>query len=113
MNKQIKIILDFLNEIELPDEVKKAKEIIEEANNDTKPILTETGKIILDFMKMDEDNKYKSSEIAEGLGLSTRKISGAMTKLANDGFLEKYGKNPVIYTLTDMGKNFKIEEKGE
>jgi DNA-binding PadR family transcriptional regulator len=33
-----------------------------------------------------------------------------MRKLANDGFVEKLGKDPVIYTLTEKGKNYNIED---
>jgi DNA-binding PadR family transcriptional regulator len=42
--------------------------------------------------------------------MSSRTISGAMRKLVNDGFVEKIGKDPVIYTLTEKGKNYIIEE---
>jgi predicted transcriptional regulator len=41
--------------------------------------------------------------------ISSRKISGAIRKLVTDGFVDKYGQNPVIYSLTEKGKNFDID----
>lgn len=74
-----------------------------------KPILTDDGKLILQFMRDHLDtNLWKSREIAEGLEISSRKVSGSMRKLVNDGFVEKIGKDPAIYTLTDNGKNIEI-----
>jgi DNA-binding PadR family transcriptional regulator len=36
-------------------------------------------------------------------------VSGAMRKLVTDGFVEKMSDEPVIYTLTEKGKNYKID----
>ena len=51
----------------------------------------------------------KAREIAEALFVSPRGVSGALRKLANDGFVDKMGESPVIYTITEKGKNFVIE----
>jgi predicted transcriptional regulator len=51
----------------------------------------------------------KARDIGEGLCVSSRNISGALRKLVTDGFCEKMGQNPVVYTLTEKGKNFKID----
>jgi hypothetical protein len=32
-----------------------------------------------------------------------------MRKLVTDGFCEKVGSDPVIYTITEKGKNYKID----
>lgn len=46
--------------------------------------------------------------------ISSRKVSGSIRKLVSDGFVEKFGSNPVVYTLTEKGKNFDIEKyRGE
>ena len=74
-----------------------------------KPILTDDGKNILQYLREHlETTLGKSREIAEGLEISSRKVSGSMRKLVSDGFVEKIGKDPAIYTLTDNGKNIEI-----
>jgi predicted transcriptional regulator len=54
---------------------------------------------------------WKSKDIAEQLGLASRSVSGTMRKLVNDGFCDKIGKDPIVYTLTEKGKNFVIEKE--
>jgi Mn-dependent DtxR family transcriptional regulator len=36
-------------------------------------------------------------------------VSGAMRKLVTDGYVEKVGESPVIYMLTEKGKNITID----
>ena len=52
----------------------------------------------------------KAKEIAEGMFISSRAVSGAMRKLVTDGFVEKVGQDPVMYSLTEKGKNYNIED---
>jgi predicted transcriptional regulator len=52
---------------------------------------------------------WKARDIAEGLFISSRGVSGALRKLVNDGFCEKVGQDPVVYALTEKGKNFVID----
>jgi predicted transcriptional regulator len=40
--------------------------------------------------------------------INSRTVSGAMRKLVTDGFVEKIGENPVIYSITEKGKNIEI-----
>ena len=71
-----------------------------------KPKFTENGKLVLQYMKDNKDsynNLFKAKEIGEGLGISSRTASGAMRKLVTDGYIEKIGDTPVIYSLTDKG----------
>ena len=42
--------------------------------------------------------------------VSSRCIAGAMRKLTFDGYCEKFGDNPIVYSLTEKGKNYKIIE---
>ena len=71
--------------------------------------LTENGKIILNYLQLNQDIKlWKARDIAEQIGISSRGVSGAMRKLVNDGFCEKMGQNPIVYTITEKGKNFTI-----
>ena len=75
-------------------------------------VLTEKGRIILLYMRKEENlfnNIFKAKDIADGIGISGKGVSGSMKKLINDGFVDKIGANPVCYSLTDLGKNFNIE----
>ena len=79
--------------------------------SEEKPVLTDNGKLILRYMQDNSDKTiFKAREIAEGLFISPRGVSGALRKLVNDGFADKMGENPVLYSLNEKGKNYKIEE---
>ena len=75
-----------------------------------KPILTDNGKMVLKHLQIVEPKLYKAKDIAEGLFVASRNVSGAMRKLVADGFVEKVGESPVLYSITEKGKNFIIEE---
>jgi DNA-binding MarR family transcriptional regulator len=75
-----------------------------------KPMFTDNGKLILKFLQEHQETlMWKARDIAEGLFISSRAVSGAMRKLVTDGFVEKVGQDPVIYSITDNGKNIDIE----
>ena len=90
-------------------------EMLREEKKNEKPELTENGKLILKFLQEHPETRiWKAKDIAEQIGISSRGASGAMRKLVNDGFCEKLGQDPVIYSLTEKGKNYNIIEiKGE
>ena len=74
-----------------------------------KPMFTDNGKLILQFLRDNPDTTtWKARDIAEGLFISSRAVSGAIRKLVSDGYVEKVGQEPVIYTLTEKGKNIEI-----
>jgi len=112
--------LDFVEKLieENPDRAKElmTDNVIAYLNvlkdvKDEKPVLTENGKVILKYLQEYPDVKcWKAKELAERIGISSRGASGAMRKLVNDGFCEKIGQDPVIYSLTEKGKNFEIIE---
>ena len=78
--------------------------------NGEKPLFTDNGKLILKFLQDHQDTPmWKARDIAEGLFISSRAVSGAMRKLVTDGFVEKVGQDPVIYSITENGKNITIE----
>jgi DNA-binding MarR family transcriptional regulator len=78
--------------------------------NGEKPLFTDNGKLILKFLQEHQETPmWKARDIAEGLFISSRAVSGAMRKLVTDGFVEKVGQDPVIYSITDNGKNIDIE----
>jgi L-serine deaminase len=64
---------------------------------------------VLKYMQENLDiQMFKAKDIAEGIGISSRTVSGAMRKLTTDGFVEKLGQDPVIYAITEEGKNITI-----
>jgi DNA-binding MarR family transcriptional regulator len=64
--------------------------------------ITENGQRILSYMQ-DNYNKYnnifKAKDIGEGLGISSRSVTGSIRGLVNLGLVTKEGKNPVMYSL--------------
>lgn len=84
----------------------KGKEEVE------KPMFTDNGKLILKYMQehVTDMPMGKAKDIGEGLFISSRTVSGAIRKLVTDGFVEKVGQDPVLYALTDEGKNIKVED---
>lgn len=77
-----------------------------------KTAITENGLKILSFMqeyvKQDLTNAFTSVEIANELSTSGRSVAGTMRKLVKDGYVEKTGKDPVHYSLTELGKTYQI-----
>lgn len=75
-----------------------------------KPLLSDNGKIILKFLQDNTDTRtWTSKALGEGIGISSRSVSGSMRKLADEGFVEKCGADPIAYAITDKGINFNIE----
>ena len=72
--------------------------------------MTDNGKKIIKHMQEAGKRTYKSRDIAEDTYISSRAVSGALRKLVTDGFCEKLSKDPVIYSLTEKGKNYIIDE---
>lgn len=86
--------IDFLNSLKVSNGTEKKK-------------FTDNGKIILDFIKKNKNqynNLFKAKDIGESLGISSRTASGSMRKLVTDGYLEKIGESPTIYSLTAAGE---------
>ena len=78
-----------------------------------KPAFTENGKLVLKYIQENKDtynNLFKAKEIGEGLNISSRTASGAMRKLVTDGYIEKVGTNPTVYSLTQKGAEASFEE---
>ena len=74
--------------------------------------MTENGAKLLSWMQENIDkmsNIFTSKEAAEALFTSGRSIAGSMRKLVNDGYVEKTGKDPVQYSLTEAGKNYQFD----
>ena len=75
--------------------------------------LTENGAMVLGCMQASDSLTFKAKDIADIIGISSRTVSGALRKLVNDGYVDKIGQQPVIYSLTEKGKNYNIKAEGE
>ena len=95
---------------ELPENVRLYWDAFRGADeNGERPLFTDNGKLILQYMKDNQSTPmWKARDIAEGLFISSRAVSGAMRKLVTDGYVEKVGQDPVVYSLTDLGKTIEI-----
>ena len=78
--------------------------------NKEKTQLTDNGKMVLKAMRKLDKDMLKAKEIAEELFVATRSVSGSLRKLVDDGYVEKIGKDPIVYRLTEEGKNINLEE---
>ena len=97
----------------MTENIKTYIEILKDANKNDKPTLTDNGKLVLKYMQECGVPMLKARDIAEGLFISSRGVSGSLRKLCADGFCEKVGQDPVIYSLTEKGKTYVIENEGE
>ena len=83
------------------------------SNGEDKIKFTENGKLVLSYMQENIEtynNLFKAKSIGEGMEISSRTVSGAMRKLVNDGYVEKVGENPTVYSLTTAGKEVTFDE---
>jgi DNA-binding MarR family transcriptional regulator len=117
MNKKeafIKLVEELLKPIDitsLDEEDQLALEYFEELKSNKskeKTDLTENGKKVLAYMQdcYNKDNKFNtftSKDIAEGLFVSSRSVSGSMRKLISEGYVDKLSASPVTYGLTPAG----------
>ena len=108
----IEMVLNENKIDELPENVRLYWDAFRGADeNGEKSLFTDNGKLILKFLQEHQDTPmWKARDIAEGLFISSRAVSGAMRKLVTDGFVEKVGQDPVIYSITENGTNIKIED---
>lgn len=119
--KFIELVDKLLNEMDADEFSELDKEAIEYFNilkaadiNNDKPKFTENGKMVLKYMQDNKElrnNIFNAKDVGEGLGVTSRTASGAMRKLVTDGYVEKIGTNPVIYSLTTSGVTVNVEEE--
>ena len=107
----INFVSDYMNEMknDMPENVSLYWEAFCGKDDVEKPMFTDNGKIILQYLQNNTDTPmWKARDIAEGLFISSRAVSGAMRKLVTDGFVEKVGQDPVVYAITEKGKIIEI-----
>ena len=104
-NKQefIQFVEKFVTD--MPEGAQKYFEAMKSVPEKEKPIFTDGGKQILkDLQENCSDGESVTAKaIAEGMGVSSRSVSGAIRKLVNDGFVEKVSTDPVLYSITTKG----------
>jgi len=82
-------------------------ESLQSTKEEHKPKFTDNGKLILSYMKENVEtynNLFKAKDMGEGIGISSRSVSGSVRKLVTDGYVEKMGENPIVYALTELGR---------
>ena len=100
--KFIKMVEELISNIdvsEYPNEMRYFESLKEDKSEGG---LTENGQKILSFMQENKEkynNLFKAKDIGEGLGISSKAVSGSMRKLVKDCYINKVGKEPVIYKL--------------
>lgn len=99
--------------VTIPDEVQQVYNSLKSQEVKEKPMFTKAGLEILEYLQGSSNTSHKAKDIADGMGVSSRKVSGAIRKLCTDGFVDKAGQNPVIYSLSSKGKEFNIIEYKE
>jgi len=94
----------------MPDDAKEYWLAFTEGKPADRPQFTDNGKIVLQFLiDHQEVSNWKAKDIAEGIGISSRSVSGCARKLCTDGYIEKLGQEPTFYCLTEKGKNVIFE----
>lgn len=74
---------------------------------------TKNGKVIIQYLQSAPAGMFLARDIAEAIEVSSRAVSGAMRKLVADGYVEKVGKDPIVYSITEKGKNVILEDENE
>lgn len=75
--------------------------------------MTEKGAAVLKYLQVNYetmDNTFRSKDIADGLGINGRSVSGTIRSLVTNGYVEKVGEDPVKYAITDLGKEYVFEK---
>ena len=98
---------DFANSI-MTEDIRSYLEILRNEKSEH-PEITDNGKVILKYMQDNDVRMGKAKDIGAGLGISSRTVSGSLRKLVADGFVEKISKDPVIYAISEKGRNYKID----
>ena len=103
-------LMSKVNIDEIPEGVRIYWEAFKGKREEDKPLFTDTGKMILQYMQdhVSDMPIAKARDIGEGLFISSRKVSGSIRKLVTEGYVEKIGQDPVVYELTEKGRTANI-----
>lgn len=70
--------------------------------------LSENGVLIIKCMQAEPDKCFNSKELGAAIGKTSRSASGSMRKLVEMGLVQKGGKDPVVYKITEEGLAYTI-----
>ena len=105
----VEALIEKNNDVPMNDDAKVYWDNFKNKDEIEKPLFTDNGKLILKHLQQHEEvTSWKARDIAEDLFISSRTVSGSIRKLVNDGYVEKISQDPVIYAITDKGKNTEI-----
>lgn len=114
------VFIDFIDKLmqnyegDVPADVTSYLDAIRGSKDQAeKPKFTDNGKAILQYLQSVPVQMMKARDIAEGMFVTSKTVSGAMRKLVDEGYIEKVGKDPVVYVITEKGKSVEFEENGE
>ena len=117
----IKLMEELLNDV--PDffdpgteEGQKAQKYFDELKSSKASgggkAITENGVKIIKFMQENHvkfNNVFSAKSIGEGIFFFFFYAASSMKKLISDGYATKEGKDPVMYSLTEAGKNLQLD----
>ena len=113
MEELLSDVPDFFSETE---EGQKAQKYFNELKSSKASgggkAITENGAKIIKFMQDNHvkfNNVFSAKSIGEGIFSSGRSAASSMKKLIADGYATKEGKDPVMYSLTEAGKNLQLD----
>lgn len=107
----INYVKNYINEEEMPEDVRNYWEAFQLTNEKEKSPFTENGKLILKFLQSSaETEMWPAKKIAEEMGIGSRSVSGSMRRLVSDGYVEALGENPKVYKITNKGKDYIFED---
>lgn len=81
------------------------------SDDKSKEGFTEGGAKILMYMRDNKEsssNIFKAKSIGDGIGVSSRAVTGSMRKLVSAGYVEKIEGSPCVYSLTTLGENVEV-----
>lgn len=92
------------------DNVSAYIEALKTGTVSSKPTMTKNGQAVLSYLKA-ITIPMKSADIATGMGIAARSVSGTLRKLSTDGYVEKIAVagTSAVYLITDKGKKFNID----
>lgn len=107
----INYVESLSNEKEMTEGAARFFEILKNSQDkfEEKELLTDSGKAILSFLKTQPNKGLKATDIGLGMGIPSRKVSGAMRKLVTLELVEKIGEKPIVYMISTKGLEYNIE----
>lgn len=102
----INYVETVINEEEMTDNAKAYWNALKTREEKGNKQFTENGRLVMEYMQSlpSDAPAMKAKDIAEGIGITSRSVSGSMRKLVADNYIEKLGDQPACYAITDKGR---------